>query len=142
MPEQNYKNHRRYIFTYHILTLLGILALLVGAMRNVIYSSRENLYSASLILLIAFILLSIFFHTRSFALRAQDKAIRAEESLRYFILTGQRIDNRLTVGQIIALRFASDEEMPTLAKRAAEEGLTNDAIKKQIKNWRSDNHRA
>jgi hypothetical protein len=51
------------------------------------------------------------------------------------------LDQRLTLSQIIALRFAGDEEMPVLAQRAAEEGLTNDAIKKQIKNWRSDWHR-
>ena len=139
--EQHYKNHRQLVFTYHILTSLAIIALLIGAIRNVIYSSRENLYSAWLLVLVAFILLSLYVHSRSFALKAQDRAIRAEENLRYFILTGKRLDQRLTLSQIIALRFAGDEEMPVLAQRAAEEGLTNDAIKKQIKNWRSDWHR-
>jgi hypothetical protein len=138
MKEQNYNNHRRILWAYHGLTLLSILALLIGAIRNVIYSDRENLYSASLLVLVALILLSLYIHSRSFALKAQDRAIRAEEGLRYFILTGKGLDARLTLGQIIALRFASDEELPGLARRAVEEGLSNDAIKKQIKNWRSD----
>lgn len=139
--EQHYKNHGRIVFTYHILTLLSIIALLIGAIRNVIYTSRENSYAAWLLVLVAFILLSLYVHTRVFALKAQDRAIRAEENFRYFILTGKRLDQRLTISQVIALRFAGDEEMPALAQRAVEEGLTNDAIKKQIKNWRSDWHR-
>jgi hypothetical protein len=141
MKEQNYKNHRQYVFTYHVLTLLSIVVLLVGAIRNVIYTNRENLYSASLLVLVSFILLSLYVHSRVFALKVQDRAIRAEESLRYFLLTGKRLDARLTTRQLIALRFASDEEFPSLAQKAAEEGLSNEAIKKQIKNWRSDWHR-
>jgi hypothetical protein len=126
------------VFTYHILTLLSILALLIGSLRNVMYSSRQNLYSAWLIVLVSFILLSLYIHSRVFALKAQDRAIRAEESLRYFILTGKRIDPRLSLSQIIALRFASDEEMPSLAEKALEHGLSNDAIKKEIRTWRAD----
>jgi hypothetical protein len=79
---------------------------------------------------------------RQFALKAQDRAIRAEESLRYFILTGKAIDSRITMGQIIALRFAPDEEFVLLTEKAAAEGLLPNDIKKEIKNWRADNHRA
>jgi uncharacterized protein YjbK len=141
MKQQHYKNHRRLVLLYHVLTLLSVIALLIGSIRNLVYSSRENLYSASLLVLVALILASLYYHARAFALKAQDRAIRAEESLRYFALTGKRPDPRLTLGQIIALRFASDEELPALAQKAAEEGLSNDAIKKQIRNWRSDWHR-
>ncbi len=141
MKTQNYKNHSRIVFMYHILTLLAIVALLIGSLRNVMYSTRANLYSAWLIVLVAFILLSLYIHSRVFALKAQDRAIRAEESLRYFILTGKPLDHRLTLGQIIALRFASDEEMPALAEKAVTHGLSNDDIKKQIRVWRMDVHR-
>jgi hypothetical protein len=141
MKEQHYKNHRQYVFTYHVLTGLSILALLIGAIRNVMNSSEENLYSASLLVLVSLILLSLYIHARSFALKAQDRAIRAEENLRHFALTGKLLDPRLRVSQVIALRFASDEELPSLAQRAAEQNLSNDAIKKQIKIWRSDYHR-
>ncbi|HEV7621434.1 MAG TPA: DUF6526 family protein [Flavisolibacter sp.] len=142
MPEQNYKNHRRLIIPFHVLTLLAIIALLIGSIRNVIYYKGENVYSAWLLVLVALILLSLFFFIRSFPIKAQDRAIRAEESLRYYILTGKRLDPRLTIGQIIALRFASDEELPSLVIKAVDEHLSNDAIKKEIKNWRSDTHRA
>ncbi len=78
---------------------------------------------------------------RTYALKAQDRAIRAEENLRHFILTGKPFDSRLNIRQIIALRFASDEELPTLAKKAAEENLHSKEIKQQIKDWRADNYR-
>jgi hypothetical protein len=141
MLEQNYKNHRQYVLTYHILTLLAIIALLIGSIRNVIYSNNENLYSASLLVLVSLVLLSLYLHSRAFAIKAQDRAIRAEESLRHFILTGRPLDSRLTLQQIIALRFASDEEFPSLAQTAADKGLSNDAIKRQVKKWRADWHR-
>jgi len=86
-------------------------------------------------------LASIYWYARSFALRAQDRAIRAEETLRHFILTGKPLDSRLRMGQIIALRFASDDELPELAFKAAEKGLRSKTIKKMIKVWRSDNYR-
>ena len=141
MKEQNYSNHRRLVWPYHGLTLVSIIVLLIGAIRNMIYSNRENLYSASLLVLVALVLLSLYYYSRAFALKAQDRAIRAEEGLRHFILTGKAQDPRLTLGQVIALRFASDEEFPGLARRAAEERLSNDAIKKQIKNWKADRRR-
>ena len=141
MNEQNYKNHRRFVFTYHVLTGLSILALLIGTIRNLILTNRDNLYSASLLVLVAFILLSLYIHSRSFATRVQDRDIRAEEALRHYVLTGKPLDTRLTIRQIMALRFASDEEYPALAQRAADKNLTNDAIKKEIKIWRADTHR-
>jgi hypothetical protein len=79
---------------------------------------------------------------RMFALKAQDRAVRAEEQLRHFVLTGKLLDPRITVRQIIGLRFASDDEFVALARRAAEQGLTEDAIKREVKNWRADTYRA
>ena len=86
-------------------------------------------------------MLSIALHARGFSLRAQDRAIRAEENFRYFVLTGQRIDASITIGQIIALRFASDEEFVALTAKAVEEKLKPNAIKLLIINWRADLHR-
>jgi hypothetical protein len=45
------------------------------------------------------------------------------------------------VRQIVGLRFASDEEFPALAQRAADEGLSEDEIKKAVKSWRGDDYR-
>ena len=79
---------------------------------------------------------------RSFALKAQDRAIRAEENLRHFVLTGKVLYKSLTVSQIIALRFAPNEEFVALAERAAKENLSNNDIKKAIINWKADIYRA
>lgn len=141
MQEQNYKTHRRFIPLWHYITSLAIIALLIGSINNVVQTSKDNLYSASLLVLVSVILLFIFRYARVFALKAQDRAIRAEENFRHYLLTGKPFDSRLTIRQIIGLRFASDEEFVELAKKAADEGLKKDEIKKLIKNWRADHYR-
>ncbi|MDR3714551.1 MAG: DUF6526 family protein [Puia sp.] len=138
MKPQNYQNHKRYVYLYHGVTLLAILALCIGSLVNLSSSSHENLYSASLLVLVSFIQLSLFCYARIFPLRAQDRAIRAEENLRHFAMTGQVLDKELTIKQIVALRFASDEEFVRLARRAVDEALNSDEIKKEIKNWKMD----
>ena len=84
----------------------------------------------------------MYWYSRAFATTVQDRAIRAEENLRHFAVTGKLFDPRLTMGQIIALRFAPVEELLPLAKRAVEEKLSREDIKKSIKTWRADNYRA
>ena len=129
MANQQYSNHSRYIPLWHFVTSAIILAILAGSIVNVWHSSAENLYSATLLVAVSVILLLLFWYCRWFALRAQDRAIRAEENLRHFAITGKLLDNRLGIGQVIALRFASDEEFPSLAKKAAEETLGGIEIK-------------
>lgn len=147
MADQNFKNHSRYVPLYHFVTSTALLALIVGSCINLFKNcscSSENggsMYSASLICLISFILTLVWFFARSFALKAQDRAIRAEENLRHFIVTGKALDSRLRMGQIIALRFAGDDELVTLAKQAADENLSSKQIKMAIKNWKADNNR-
>ena len=79
--------------------------------------------------------------TRKFSLKAQDRAIRAEENLRYFVLNGKLPDSRLTIQQLIALRFAADTEFSLLADRAAKENMSAAEIKKAIINWKADEYR-
>lgn len=144
MKEQDYKNHRRVVPLFHLVTSLALVAAIIGSFVNLYesWNNHDNLYSASLISLVTLILASFYVFIRSFPLKAQDRAIRAEESLRHYVLTGKLFDKRLTIQQIIALRFASDDEFPVLSQRAAEETLSSSAIKKSIKNWRADWHRA
>jgi hypothetical protein len=141
MNGQHYKNHSRYVPLWHFITSAAIIAVLIVSIVNFYKSTRDNVYSASLIVVIALILCSIFWYARKFALAAQDRAIHAEESLRHFQLTGKPLDHRLRMGQVIALRFASDDELPELAQKAAEKGLRSKTIKKMIKIWRADYYR-
>ena len=142
MNEQNYKNHGRYLLQWHILTAGAVVAVLIGSIINLFNSSKDNLYSASLLVAVSLILLSIFWYARAFALRAQDRAIRAEENFRYFVLTGKPFPKELRMDQVIALRFAPDEEFLVLTKRAISENLTNNDIKKAIQTWKADHNRA
>jgi hypothetical protein len=141
MKEQNFKNHSQLVFGWHGLTFFAILAVLIGSFINLNGSAPENKYSASLICVIALICCFFFAYARIFALKAQDRAIRAEENLRHFVLTGKLLPAGLRVSQIVALRFASDEEFPALATKAATESLSNKAIKLSIQNWRADWYR-
>lgn len=112
-----------------------------GSIVNFIKADAHTHYSAALLLVAFLVLVLIFWYARAFALRAQDRAIRAEENFRHFILTGKPLDKELRMGQIIALRFASDAEFPALAKKAVEEKLSQKQIKQAIQNWRADYNR-
>lgn len=142
MADQNYKNHSRLVPLYHGAAFLLILAGLIGSVINLVnHHDPSNHYSASLLIIVFLVLLLLFWYTRAFALRAQDRAIRAEENFRHYILTGKPLDKQLRLGQIIALRFAPDEEFAELAKKAVKENMTPKAIKQAIQNWKGDYHR-
>jgi hypothetical protein len=141
MKQQNFKNHGKWVIGYHVITFLAIVILIIGSIRGFIKSSSDNLYSASLLILISFILLFMFYFLRIFALKAQDRAIRAEEKLRYYILTGKVLSSKITTRQIVGLRFASDDEFPSLVEKAEKDQLSEKEIKVLIKNWKEDLYR-
>lgn len=141
MIEQNIKNHGRYIPFWHFIVPVILLATLTGSIINLVHSNGHTHYSAVVIAAMSVLFIIFYWYARWFALRAQDRAIRAEENFRHFILTGKPFDSRLHLEQIIALRFASDDEMPALAKRAAEENLSSKEIKTAVQNWKPDYHR-
>lgn len=144
MPEQTYANHRQTVFMFHVVLFLLLVLTLIGSIVNLVQSigDHQRLYSASLIVVLAICVILAAFYARVFALKAQDRAIRAEENFRHYVLTGKPLDSRLTIRQIVGLRFAADDEFVALAKRAADEKLSEDDIKKAVKNWRADTYRA
>lgn len=140
---QSYSNHTRYVPLYHFVLFGLLMVSFIGSFFNLRASvGTPNLYSASLIVMMHAMFVLLYWYARAFPLRAQDRAIRAEENLRHFVMTGRLLDPRLRMGQIVALRFASDEEFVALAQRAAAENMLPDDIKKAIKNWRADYNRA
>lgn len=140
--KQEYSNHKHLVPLYHFLTFAAMLTLLLGSILYLLMNKDNSFMLPLLFILIVLTLISVSFHCRSFALKAQDRAIRAEENLRYFILTGKRLNQNLSMEQIIALRFASDEEFVNLTARTIEQNLKPDEIKRLVKNWRPDYHRA
>lgn len=143
MNPQNYANHRQYVPAFHIVLFGLLLVTLIGSVMNLVgsWGDPARIYSASLIVVLTVAVMITAVLARLFALKAQDRAIRAEENLRHFAMTGRLLDPRLTIRQIIGLRFASDDEFPALAARAAEENLSEDAIKRAVAVWRADTYR-
>jgi len=140
--EQNFKNHIRLVPMYHGVAFLLAISGLIGSIINLLnHHDAGNHYSAALLVAVFLVLILLLWYARVFALAAQDRAIRAEENFRHFILTGKPLDKQLRLSQIIALRFASDEEFPALAKKAVEEKLSQKQIKQAVQNWRADYHR-
>ncbi len=141
MSDQQFSNHGRLHPPYHFITAPLVLVGLIGSIVNMVNCKPDYCYSASLLVVVFIVLLLLVALVRTYALKAQDRAIRAEENLRHFMLTGKSFDARLTIQQVIALRFASDVELPGLAQKAAEEGLSSKQIKQSIQHWRADYYR-
>jgi hypothetical protein len=81
------------------------------------------------------------FKARIYALKVQDRLIRLEERLRLQGLLSEPLRSRigeLTESQLVALRFASDAECPSLMEKALSQKLAIADIKKAIVNWRPD----
>jgi Family of unknown function (DUF6526) len=141
MSEQSLKNHGRLDPPYHLVTFL---ILIVSLAVSIVYLvGHPHFFTAWLVVLsvAAFI---PFFKMRTYALKVQDRVIRLEERLRLQALAPAEWHPqiaRLTEDQLIALRFASDEELVSLAKQALEEHLSRKQIKERIKNWRPDHWR-
>jgi len=140
-PTQNLKNHARYVPLFHFVLGTLVLANLVHALRGLASYSPERLSAA----IVAFSLVLMFWFTRAFPVAVQDRLIRLEERLRLQALAPElagRFD-QLTVGQVVALRFAGDDEVVALAREVLEGRLTAPGdIKKAVKHWRADTLRA
>jgi hypothetical protein len=143
VSDQSYGNHTRFYPPFHFVLLPALLAGVIGSFVNLRHSlgDSQRLYSASLIVLLTVSMVLVALFARMFALRAQDRAIRAEENLRHFALTGKLLDARLTIRQIIALRFASDDEFVALAQKAVASGMSEKEVKKAVTQWKADHAR-
>ncbi|RYY64964.1 MAG: hypothetical protein EOO13_17800 [Chitinophagaceae bacterium] len=143
MAEQNFKNHIRLV-PVHIIGYL-IAGSILGMSIVKFYRSYSTGFGGMLVptilVLNALVLLIVLWYSRIFALRAHDKAIRAEENLRYFAITGKLLDSKLRMGQIVALRFAPNNELVDLAHRAIVEDLSGKQIKAAIQHWKPDYNR-
>jgi Family of unknown function (DUF6526) len=139
MATQTYETHRH----NPKLTGLGFLLLVAAAIA---FGLRwfdiggRLMFAAGLAALMAsqVVLLLI---SREYTTKLQDRIIKLEMKFRCAQLlspAGQAAAGRMTKGQIVALRFAPDEELPALVERADRDRLTPDQIKRAIKNWLPD----
>lgn len=143
MSEQTYATHRKFVPMYHF-AAFGILTLnFVWALYRLFRGVPEVPFFDRLLgAVVAFALLIVCYYARVFPLRAQDRIIRLEETLRMERLLPADLRPRigeLRTSQIIALRFAGDEELPELTRAVLDRGIKDrNEIKKMVRSWRAD----
>lgn len=139
---QSYANHTRFHPLFHFFLAPGSIALLVLAVINVFRHSGE--LDAWTLLLMAVLFFAAVYLVRTYPLKAQDRIIRLEERLRLQALLSEASARRipeLTEAQLIALRFASDSELPGLVEKVLATNMPAAEIKKSIVAWRADTFR-
>src|SRR3954468_7528760 len=137
--QQNLDNHTRWDPWFHFFAGPVIILNLIYALQHAIRHATI-LRNWWFVVVSAAALVGIFL-VRIYALRVQDRVIRLEERLRLSNGLPQELRGRigeLEDGQLISLRFCSDDELPSLTKKALEEKLSRADIKKNIKSWRGD----
>jgi dolichyl-phosphate-mannose--protein O-mannosyl transferase len=144
MPQpQNFENHARFVPGFHI-AAFGIFVI------NLLWSIYMLIHAFSPQAIVSFLLavgfLLLFFYARIFALTVQDRVIRLEMQLRLQRILPLDLQPRIgefQIGQLVALRFASDRELPDLARKVLDEKLEDrKAIKRLVKDWQADLLRA
>lgn len=140
---QTYANHAKFEPLYHVAAFGILLANLGWSVRNAVVVGGID---AFLSVALAVALLILFFAMRVFALSVQDRVIRLEERLRMERLLPADLHPRIpefTPRQLVALRFASDAELPDLVRWVLADRVTDrDAIKRRIRDWQPDHLRA
>ena len=148
MSEQNFSNHAKWVPAFHFFLGPVLIINLVGHIYTFLkYSmgSTQSIVHGLFGVLLAAALLVMAFLARLFALGVQDRVIRLEERLRYERLLPEDLKPRIgefTINQLVSLRFASDAELPALARKVLD-GKINDrkAVKQMVQNWRADYQR-
>lgn len=138
---QNHKNHTRFDPPFHFFLVPLLLLNFVFALYTLVHRWPEHPHIFSWWVVMSVVLLVAAVKIRTNSIRVQDRVIRLEERLRFSALLSEpdrTSSNSLTLRQIVALRFASDAELPSLVHRALEEGLTPKQIKTAIATWRPD----
>lgn len=140
--QQTYKNHTRW---YPLVHFVIMPLLLFNLIWQIVFLWQERTWDRGESVLMAVVFGLIVFTARIQAMRVQDRVIRLEEQIRYRAILPADLADRargLKTGEIIALRFAHDDELADLVKRTldGEFGKTKE-IKMAVKNWRGDYHR-
>lgn len=144
MSEQNFANHRKFVPAFHFFVLPVVLLNLVWSVYQ--WKGAGFRAGAFMSVLLAVALFVGFVCARLFALTVQDRVIRLEERMRLNCLLPDDLRGRVaefTPRQLVAMRFASDAEVPALARRVLDEKLADlGSIKRLVQNWRADHLRA
>ena len=142
--QQSFRSHASLDPLYHYGVAPALILNLVVAIVLLVMSLHTQLLLGIWIVLLSVALLLLVWRLRSYPLKVQDRIIRLEERLRMDALLPEPLRKRipeLTEDQLIGLRFASDDELPSLVEMALEKKLDRRQIKERIQNWRPDHWR-
>ena len=134
---QTYANHVYRATAWTITWSIGLVSLLI----LVYYAYDERTYVSFALVALAGTVLSALSLVRVFALRLQNRIIRLEMQVRLARLGREQDLRKLAMRQVVALRFASDAELPALIDRTMSENLPADAIKRAVQDWQGDHLR-
>ena len=135
---QTLANHARFDPPFHF--FLGPVSLITLIWMIVKLVQHPDVNHVALVVLTIAGVVAVF-KIRLYALRAQDRIIRLEERLRLAKLLPEALRDRaaeLTESQLVALRFASDEEVGALVEQTLANQWKRAEIKKAIRVWRPD----
>jgi hypothetical protein len=142
MP-QSAASHTRFFPPFHFVAVPVLLVYFIYTIR---VANEVRSWQTTLAAVVAFALIVLAVSARTMALSVQNRVIRLEEQLRLQRLLPADLQARigeLTVAQLVALRFASDAELPELTRTVLTQGITDKkAIKRMITTWRPDHLRA
>jgi hypothetical protein len=137
--EQTYKNHTRLVPPFHFFVLPVLLINFINTIRHLYVAPS---ISSGWTAVVAAALLMLALLARNMAITVQNRVIRAEMRQRLKDTLPLDLHSRihdLTPQQLIALRFASDAELPVLVREVLAGSLaTQKAIKERVKNWQGD----
>ena len=144
MAEQNFSNHKRLVPLFHFFVLPALTLNFGWSIYRLVHVRHWADGVIGVLTAAALVLLGLF--ARMFAVTVQDRVIRLEERLRFERLLPEDLKARIpefTRGQFVALRFASDAELPALARKVLSDNMTDlKAIKQSVQHWRADHLRA
>jgi hypothetical protein len=141
METQNYKNHIRYYPAHHFVFYPVVIVLFTACIIGLCRSTEQHLLWIVLAAITVTLGWLSFMMRQHYSLGNQNRIARLELRFRYYLLTHKRfeeVERQLSLSQILALRFASDEELEALTEKAIREKLSPDAIKRSVKNWTPD----
>jgi uncharacterized membrane protein (DUF485 family) len=142
--QQNYSNHVRWVPLFHFFVLPVLLANFFTSVFRWRFLGFSWGWLIGMLTALALFILAVF--ARTFAVKVQDRVIRIEERQRCERLLPVELKSRIeeiTPGQFVALRFASDNELPGLVNKVLTDKISDTkTIKQMVKNWRGDYLRA
>ena len=142
MAQQSYATHRMFVPGYHFGVSIGLIINFGWSLYRLGQSSTgDNIVGV----ILGAALVGLYIYTRTFPLKVQDRVIRLEMLVRLRDVLPAQMQARIrefTLGQLIAMRFASDAELPALATKVLQDNIHNrNAIKQLVTDWQADGHR-